>query len=730
MSNAEFENIKNKKENMLNVKTFEKEIFGKKIIIETGKLAKQSDGSVTVRLGDSIVLVTVVASKDKKEGVDFLPLTVDVEERMYAAAKIPGGFIKREGRPSEKSILTARLIDRPLRPSFPEGYTYETQVISTILTVDQKNPFDILALNGASTALMISDIPFNGPVAAVRIGHVGGKFIVNPTLVEIDQSDIDLIIAGNKDAVLMIEAAASEVSEEDAIEAISVARKAISELVDFQLEITKAVGKEKREVELFTIPEEITKKVRDSVEKEIAQAITETEKGARDKKLEEVREKAITELIVEGSASDLSDETLVKSDEATADKEENAELETFVKAALRKIEKELVRKQILEKNQRLDGRKADEIRPITAEAGMLPRTRIHGSGLFTRGQTQALTVLTLGTVGEEQMLDGLGIEASKRYIHHYNFPPFSIGETGFMRGPKRREIGHGSLAEKALSPVIPDEEKFPYTIRLVSDILESNGSTSMASVCGSTLALMDAGVPIAKPVSGIAMGLIKESKGVAILSDILGAEDALGDMDFKVAGTKDGITAIQMDMKITGIDNKVLKNALDQAKKGRLFILDKITDEIASPREELSEYAPRVLTVKINPEKIGDVIGPGGKVIKGITEETGATIDIEQNGTVFISSKDAEGANKAKKMVEDIVKEVQKGEEYEGTVTKTTSFGAFVQILPGKEGLVHVSKLADGFVKDVEEIVKVGDKIKVKVLDIDRQGKISLKRIE
>jgi len=693
-----------------NVKTFEKEIQGKKIIIESGKLAKQADGAVTVRLGDTIVLVTAVAAKERRQGADFLPLTVDVEERMYAAAKIPGGFIKREGRPSEKSVLTARLIDRPLRPSFPKGYTYDTQVVATILTVDQVHPFDILALNGASAALTISDIPFNGPVAAVRIAQVNDEFIINPTLVELDESSMDLVIAGNKDAVLMMEASMTEVSEEDALKAVEIARKAISELVDFQLEIAKEIGKEKRDVELLEIPAEISDKVRSIAGKDIEQAVAETEKKAREAKLGEIKEKTLTDM--------------------SSEAEEKEELEEQVKASLKQLEKEHVRSRILDENKRLDGRNTTEIRQITAEAGLLPRARIHGSGLFTRGQTQALTVLTLGTVGEEQTIDGLGIEVSKRYMHHYNFPPFSVGEAGFMRGPNRRSIGHGSLAEKALMPVLPSEEEFPYTVRLVSDILESNGSTSMASVCGSTLALMDAGVPIKKPVSGIAMGLIKEGDKVAILSDILGAEDALGDMDFKVAGTKDGITAIQMDMKIGGIDNQILKQALEQALAGRLHILGIMTAEIAEPRKELSEFAPRVITVKIDPDKIGAVIGPGGKVIKGITEATGATIDIEQDGTIFVSSKDAAGAQEAKETIENLTKEVKKGEEYEGTVVKTMNFGAFVEILPGKEGLVHVSKLSDEYVKDVEEIVKAGDKIKVQVLDIDRQGKISLKRIE
>jgi len=701
-----------KKENQLSAQIFEKEIAGKKFIVETGKIAKQADGAVTIRIGDTIVLMTVVADKERKPGADFLPLTIDIEERMYAAGKIPGGFIKREGRPSEGSILTARLIDRPLRPSFPKGYTYNTQVVATILTVDQVNPYDILALNGASTALTISDIPFDGPVAAVRVGRVDGTFIVNPTLAEIDESDIDLVVAGNKDAVLMIEAGMKEVSEADAIEAMAIARKAIVEIVEFQLEIAKAVGKEKREIELDTIPDETKKNVRETAETEILQAVKLTDKKERSTKLKEVRT-AVKEKLQEGVSE-----------------EDAAEVAFQVSGALKNLEKELIRGRVVKENTRLDGRKTDEIRQITAEPGYLPISRIHGSGLFTRGQTQALTVLTLGTMSEDQMIDGIGLETSKRYMHHYNFPPFSTGEAWFMRGPKRREIGHGNLAERALFPVIPGDEDFPYTLRLVSDILESNGSTSMASVCGSTLALMDAGVPIKKPVAGIAMGLIKEGDDIAILSDILGDEDAIGDMDFKVAGTKDGITAMQMDMKVTGISDETLKEALEQARQGRLHILGIMTDAISEPRTEMSEFAPKVITVKIDKEKIGDIIGPGGKIIKGITEETGANIDIEQDGTVFISSKDAEGADQAKQIVENIVKEVEKGEEYEGKVVRITNFGAFVEILPGKDGLVHVSKLSDEYVENVEDIVKEGETIKVKVLDKDKQGKISLKKID
>ncbi|RJQ33407.1 MAG: polyribonucleotide nucleotidyltransferase [Actinobacteria bacterium] len=692
---------------MFDEKKYSIDIEGKEITVTTGKLARQADGAVTLSCGDTIVLTTAVAAKEPREGADFFPLTVDVEERMYAAAKIPGGFIKREGRPSEKSILTARLIDRPLRPSFPDGFVNDTQIITTILTVDQINPYDILSLNGASLALTISDIPFNGPIAAVRIGRVDGNWVVNPTLAQLEESDMDVVVAGTKDAVLMMEASAKEVSEADVIEATQIAKTNIAKLVEFQENIAKEIGREKRVPTLVQLDCEVVSKVKDLATDKLNEALRNKDKQERMNLVKEV-EKEVLDAIVEGLAED-----------------QVATWASEAKQAFSKLKKELVRKMIIE-GERTDGRKSDEIRPITAQAGYLPRTRIHGSGLFTRGQTQVLTVITLGTVGEYQMLDGLGLEESKRYLHHYNFPPFSTGEAWPMRGPKRREIGHGSLAEKALVPVVPGEEDFPYTIRLVSDVLESNGSSSMASVCGSTLALMDAAVPIKAPVAGIAMGLVKEGDDVVVLSDIQGLEDSLGDMDFKVAGTKDGVTAIQMDIKASGLNKDVLTKALEQAKEGRLHILDIMEKEIAAPREEMSEFAPRVVTVKIHPDKIRDVIGTGGKVIKKIIEETGAAIDIEQDGTVFISSKDREAGEKAKDIVEKLTGDINSGEEFEGTVTKVTNFGAFVEILPGKEGLVHVSKLGKGFIKNVSDVVDVGDKIKVKVLETDRMGKISL----
>ena len=687
---------------------FELELSGKKIEVTSGKLAKQADGAVTYRLGDTIVLVTAVSSDEARKGQSFFPLTVDVEERMYAAGKIPGGFIKREGRPSENSILTARLIDRPLRPSFPKGYLYDTQIVVTILSVDQINPYDVLALNAASTALMISDIPFSGPIGAVRVGRIENEIIVNPTHSQIDESDFNIIVAGNKEGVLMIESSAKEVAEEEVVEALKKAKESINEIISFQEKIIKEVGVEEREYEVEKPSDDIEAKVEKS-RNDIAKAIEETDRGKR-----KDTPKSILEKITEEETKNI-------------DGDEKKEIETGIKEVFKKIDKDEVRKLIVEKNKRPDGRKLDEIRALSAEAGLLPKTRIHGSGLFSRGETQVLTVLTLGTVGEDQMIDGIGLEESKGYMHHYNFPPFSTGETWPMRGPKRREIGHGSLAEKALIPVLPSEEEFPYTIRLVSDVLESNGSTSMASVCGSTLALMDGGVPIKRPIGGIAMGLVKEGDKVAVLTDIQGSEDAYGDMDFKVAGSREGVTAIQMDMKISGINFEILTNALEEAKKARMKILDVIEKDIPKPREELSEYAPRVITLQINKEKIAEVIGPGGKVIKGIIEETEAAIDIEQDGTVFISSKVAEAGNKAKEIIEDIVKVVEPGEKYDGEVIKTLNFGAVVKFSSNKEGLIHISKLGKGYVKNVEDVVKVGDKVKIEVEEVDPQGKVRLK---
>jgi polyribonucleotide nucleotidyltransferase len=689
------------------------EIDGKVIVLESGLLARQADGAILVRSGDTVVLVTAVMAEEAEEGVDFLPLTVDVDEKMYAAGKIPGGFIKREGKPSEKAILTARLIDRPLRPSFPDGFFNEVQIIATILSVDQVNPPDVLALNGASVALLTGSIPFNGPIAALRVGRINNNFVLNPTFQDLEKSDLDLVVAGNRNAILMVEAGAEEVSEEDILQALSFGHKAIVKLVEFQERFVQKYfqvfpeRERAREVSVGLSYEEIEAKIREFATGKLREAIRNPDKLARERAEEAVEDETMEELatLVEGK-------------------------EQYVSKVLAKIKKEEVRRMIIKEGIRADGRKPNEIRPINCAVGVLPRP--HGSGLFTRGQTQVLSVLTLGTVREEQMIDGLGVEESKRFMHHYNFPPFSTGDIAFLRAPRRREIGHGALVERALLPVIPKEEDFPYTIRIVSEVLESNGSTSMASVCGSTLALMDAGVQIKAPVAGIAMGLVKEGEKVAILTDILGMEDALGDMDFKVAGTSRGITALQMDMKIEGVNFEILSKALEQAKQARLFILEKILEAIPAPREELSPYAPRIMTLKIPVEKIGDLIGPGGRTIRSLLDEVGpdlVTIDIEEDGTVFIASKDQASAEKARMLVEQVIKEVKKGERFIGTVTRTTSFGAFVEIIPGVEGLVHISKLTRRRIPSVESVVKPGDRIMVEVIEIDRQGRLKLAAI-
>ncbi|MHB8840970.1 MAG: polyribonucleotide nucleotidyltransferase [Candidatus Aquicultor sp.] len=690
------------------------EIGGKTITFQSGLFARQADGAVTVQMGETMVLVTAVVAEEPSEGRDFLPLTVDVEEKMYAAGKIPGGFIKRETRPSEKATLTARLIDRPLRPSFPKGFYNDIQVIATVLSVDFVNQPDILALNGASLALVLANAPFNGPVAGVRIGRVDGRFVLNPTFEELAESNLDMVVAGNRNAILMVEAGAKEVTEEDTVQALAEAHKAIIALCDFQERFKEAYAKvipaSEKEIKMPVADmtyEQIEERIREFATGKLKEALKNPDKLARERQEDIIEDETIEELesLIEGK-------------------------EQYVSKILAKIRKEEMRRMILDEGIRADGRTTTEIRPILIKVGLLPRP--HGSGLFTRGQTQALSVVTLGTVREEQMIDGLGIEESKRYMHHYNFPPFSTGEIGFMRGPKRREIGHGALAERALFPVIPKEDEFPYTIRIVSEVLESNGSSSMASVCGSTLSLMDAGVPIKAPVAGIAMGLIKEGDRIAILTDILGMEDALGDMDFKVTGTAKGITALQMDMKVEGVGSDVLGKALAQARDARLYILDRIAEVIPAPRSELSKYAPRIITVKIPSDKIGDLIGPKGKNIRGIIEEVGAnfvTIDIEEDGTVFIASTDGPAGDRARELVEMFTKEPKVGERFMGTVTKTTGFGAFVEILPGKEGLVHISRLTKGRVPTVESVVNVGDKIEVEVIDTDKQGKISLQAL-
>lgn len=682
---------------------FELLVAGRPLVIETGKLAKQAGGAVLVRYGDTAVIVAATASAEPREGIDFFPLTVDYEERLYSVGKIPGGFIKREGRPSEAAILAGRLIDRPIRPLFTEGYRNDVQVVATVLSVDQNNPPDIPAMIGASCALSISDIPFNGPIGGVRIGRIDGSLIVNPTVEEQDKSELNLVVAGTRDAVLMVEAGASQLSEEVILEAITYGHEIIKELVAFQDEIAAKVGKEKRELKMYQVPAEIDAAVRGFASSGMQLAVANPDKLAREESIKKLKQETASHF--------------------AATYPDNAKEVSYM---FQKILKETVRKMITFDKVRPDGRKVDEVRPINCEVGLLART--HGSGLFTRGQTQVLSVTTLGAIGDEQILDGLGVEESKRYMHHYNFPSFSVGETRPSRGPGRREIGHGALAERALVAVLPSETEFPYTIRIVSEVLESNGSTSMGSVCGSTLSLMDAGVPIKAPVSGVAMGLVKDGDAYTILTDIQGMEDALGDMDFKVAGTEQGVTAIQMDMKISGITRDILADALEQARRGRMHIMGKMLEAIQEPRPELSPYAPRIITMEIHPDKIRDVIGPGGKIIKKIIDETGVKIDIEDDGKVFIAAVDMEAGQKAVRIIETLVRDVEVGGVYLGKVTRLMNFGAFVEILPGKEGLVHISQLARERVAKVEDVVKVGDEILVKVTEIDRQGRVNLSR--
>ena len=687
----------------------EKQVFsidlaGRQLTVETGQLAKQANGAVLVRYGDTAVLSTATASKEAKN-VDFFPLTVNYEERLYAVGKIPGGFIKREGRPSEKAILASRLIDRPIRPLFADGFRNEVQVVSIVMSVDQDCSSEMAAMLGSSLALSISDIPFEGPIAGATVGRINGEFVINPTVEQQEQSDIHLVVAGTKDAINMVEAGADQVPEETMLEAIMFGHDEIKRLIAFQEEIVQAVGKEKSEVKLYEVDADLNQAVREMAEEDMHSAIQVHEKHAREDAINEVKKRVIEHY----EAQEADADTLGQ-----------------VNEILYKIVKEEVRRLITVEKIRPDGRKGDEIRPLASEVGILSRT--HGSGLFTRGQTQALSICTLGALGDVQILDGLGVEESKRFMHHYNFPSFSVGETRPMRGPGRREIGHGALGERALEPVIPSEKDFPYTVRLVSEVLESNGSTSQASICGSTLAMMDAGVPLKAPVAGIAMGLVKTGEHYTILSDIQGMEDHLGDMDFKVAGTAKGVTALQMDIKIDGLSREILEEALQQAKVGRVHILNHMLSVIPEPRTELSAYAPKIITMTINPDKIRDVIGPSGKQINKIIEETGVKIDIEQDGTVFISSINQEMNDKAKKIIEDIVREVQVGEIYEGKVKRVEKFGAFVELFSGKDGLVHISELALERVGKVEDVVKIGDVITVKVIEIDKQGRVNLSR--
>lgn len=680
---------------------FSTTINGHSFTVEVGELAKQANGACLVKYGDTSVLATVTASKKPKD-LPFFPLTVNYEERLYAVGKIPGGFIKREGRPSEKAILTSRLIDRPIRPLFPEGFRNEVQVIITVLSVDQDCSPEMAAMIGSSVALSISDIPFDGPIAGAQVGQIDGEFVINPSVEQQENSNLDLTVAGTKDAINMVEANSDEVTEEVMLEAIMFAHEEIARLTAFQEEIMEAVHTEKMAIEVFQIDEAIQAKVESQAKDKLIEAIQVTEKHDREVAIDAVK------------------------DEVLALYEEEEEAIPHVKETLDEIVKTEVRRLITVDKKRPDGRELSEIRPLSSKVGVLPRT--HGSGLFTRGQTQVLSVCTLGALGDVQILDGLDLEEKKRFMHHYNFPQFSVGETGPIRAPGRREIGHGALGERALEKVIPSEESFPYTLRVVSEVLESNGSSSQASICASTLAMMDAGVPIKAPVAGIAMGLVKTGDNYSILTDIQGMEDALGDMDFKVAGTEKGITALQMDIKIDGLAKDILVESLRQAKEGRLKILDSMLETIAAPNEELSEYAPKIITMKIKEEKIKDVIGPGGKRINEIIEDTGVKIDIEQDGTVFISSTDAEMNQEAKKIIEDLVREVEVGQIYLGTVKRIEKFGAFVELFKGKDGLVHISQLQEERTNKVEDVVTIGDQIMVKVKEIDQQGRVNLTR--
>ncbi|RIN88498.1 polyribonucleotide nucleotidyltransferase [Mammaliicoccus sciuri] len=688
-------------------KVFKTEWAGSPLIIETGQLAKQANGAVLVRYGDTVVLSTATASKEPRN-VDFFPLMVNYEEKMYAAGKIPGGFNKREGRPGEDATLTSRLIDRPIRPLFPKGYRHDVQVISIVMSVDPNCSPEMAAMIGSSMALSVSDIPFERPIAGVNVGLVDGEFVINPDVEQREVSLLDLQVAGHKDAINMVEAGAKEVTEETMLNAILFGHKEIQRLVEFQEAIIEDIQPEKAEFIPVEIEASFEETVRAKAEAlDIISAIRTEEKQQRDINISAVKEEVLNDFTNEEDP-------------------DNEEVLKDVSKVLDALVKEEVRRLITEDKVRPDGRNPEEIRPLSSEVGLLPRA--HGSGLFTRGQTQAFSVATLGALGEHQIIDGLGTEEQKRYMHHYNFPNFSVGETGPVRAPGRREIGHGALGERALLQVIPDEKEFPYTIRVVSEVLESNGSSSQASICGSTLALMDAGVPIKAPVAGIAMGLITKDDNYTILSDIQGMEDALGDMDFKVAGTEKGITAIQMDIKIDGLSEQILKEALEQARIGRLYILNHMLETLREPREELSQYAPKIEIMHIKPDKIRDVIGPGGKKINEIIDETGVKLDIEQDGTVFIGSKDKEMIDCARQIIEDITREAEAGAIYMATVKRIEKFGAFVEIFPGKDALVHISQFSNERVNKVEDVAKIGDQFLVKVTEIDRQGRVNASR--
>ncbi len=687
------------------IKKVELDFHGRPLSIEVGKVAKQADGAALVRYGETVVLVTAVAAKELKTDTDFFPLTVDYQEKTFAAGKIPGGFFKREGRPSEKEILTCRLIDRSIRPLFSEGLRCETQVIATVLSADRENDPDVVAMLGASVALHVSDIPFNGPLAGVRIGRIDGRWVVNPTQSQLLESDMDIFLSGSRDAIVMVEGGARMVPEDEILEALFTGHEAIQPLLQIQEEIRREIGKPKRQVPLAELDEAIVRQVEQLALSKLQQAIEIPEKLERYKQIGEIKGEVVAKMLAEFPQK-----------------------EKDIKGAFDELKRNCFRGLIIQRERRIDGRGLKDIRPITCEVEILPRT--HGSALFSRGETQALVVTTLGTASDEQKIDALIGEHYKKFMLHYNFPPFSVGEVKFLRGPSRREIGHGNLAERALLPVLPPEESFPYTVRIVSEVLESNGSTSMATVCGGSLSLMDAGVPVSAPVAGIAMGLIKEGEHVRVLSDILGDEDHLGDMDFKVAGTPNGVTSLQMDIKISGVNRDIMRQALYQAREGRLHILGIMTETMGSHRASVSGHAPRITTLKIRPDKIREIIGPGGKVIRGIIEATGVKMDVEDDGTVTIASSDEAASRKAIEMVQKIAAEAEIGKIYKGTVRKIVDFGAFVEIFPGTDGLVHISQLSPERVRRVSDVLKEGDEVMVKVLEIDRQGKIRLSRKE
>jgi len=684
----------------------EVEVAGRTLRLETGRVAKQADGSIWASYGDTVVLATAVSAQTAKPGIDFLPLTVDYQEKAYAAGKIPGGYFKREGRPAEKEVLTSRLIDRPLRPLFPEGFYFETQVITSVLSADKTGSSDVIGITAASAALAVSNIPFNGPVAGVKIGYINGQLVVNPDLEAMEQSDLHLVVAGTADAVMMVEAGANELSEQTMLQALELAHSEIKKIVQKINELAKKVGRAKREIVQESIDAALQAEIKSLVAQPIRDAIMISNKSARQERLDQILAETIQKL----------------------QKPEDASRERHVKIVFHQLEYTEVRKMILEKQSRADGRGPSDIRPITCEVGALPRA--HGSAIFTRGETQSLAVVTLGTTDDEQRIDALEGEYTRTFMLHYNFPPFSVGEARPLRSPGRREVGHGALAERALKPVIPTKDVFPYTLRIVSEILESNGSSSMATVCGGTLAMMDAGVPIKEPVAGIAMGLIKEGNDVIILSDILGLEDHLGDMDFKVCGTKNGVTALQMDIKIGGITTALMQQALEQARSGRLHILSRMSTALQGPRTDLSPFAPRIHTMKVKQDKIRDIIGQGGKTIRGIQADCGVKVSVEDSGIVTIASSDGESLQKAKDIINRLTEEVEVGKVYSGTVRKIMDFGAFVEVLPGTDGLVHISQLAHHRVKSVSDEVAEGDQILVKVLEIDKQGKIRLSRKE